>query len=230
MASPAQTTSSSPSNLRLIDTSQLCESCAAHISPVGHGHNTSSPHAPQSNINNSSSSNNNNNSDNNERNEPSTSTFTPTETPEASSSVSTPAPAPAPAPTATTEDIVQLIMISELRSAEEKLEQGHADLETARRAFEHERRGVLASMRNARESLRVATDGYWQNTHDLSVAMTVFRREKHEFENAKAELEREKAALEEAREAFEAEVQAAHTRGERRKKIWRRVTGWLGRR
>ncbi|ETI27299.1 hypothetical protein G647_09489 [Cladophialophora carrionii CBS 160.54] len=151
MASPAQTTSSSPSDLRLVDTSQLCESCAAQISPVGHGHNASSPHAPQSNSNNSG---------NNERNKPSTSTFTPTETPEASSSVNTTAPAPAPAPTATTEDIVQLIMISELRSAEEKLEQGHADLETARRAFEHERRGVLASMRNARESLRVATDGY----------------------------------------------------------------------
>ncbi|EXJ57896.1 hypothetical protein A1O7_05319 [Cladophialophora yegresii CBS 114405] len=227
MTSPAQITSSSPSNLVLVDTSKLCETCAAQILPAGHGHNSDS----NSSSNNNNNNNNNNhyhhhhNNNNSEGIEPSTSTFTPPETSEASSSVS----APAPAPTATTEDIVQLIMISELRSAEEKLEQGHADLEVARRAFNHERRGVLASMRNAREALRVATDGYWQNTHDLSVAMTVFRREKHEFENAKAALEEARAALNTEREAFEAEVQAANTRGERRRKIWRRLTGWLGR-
>jgi chromosome segregation ATPase len=138
-------------------------------------------------------------------------------------------------------------MISEVRDAEEKVEREAANLDAARRAFEHERRGVLASMRNARAALRTATDGFWQDTHDLAEAMAAFRREKHEFETAKADLEREKAAVEEARqalnlerEALEAERQAAEAEveeggaatgeGGRKRKLWRRVAGWLGRR
>ncbi|KIW66439.1 hypothetical protein PV04_05774 [Phialophora macrospora] len=254
MASFERNTSSSPSHFRLVNTDDLCETCAALVSSVDRGHNTSSQGAPQSSSSSSNSSNNNNNSTGNGNgngdngtNEPSISTPQSSEISEPSSNIVARAAAPVP----TTDDIIQLIMISELRDAEEKLEREGAkleregtklerevaDLEAARRAFEHERRGVLASMRNAREALRTATDDYWQNTHSLSVAMTAFRREKHEFETEKAAVEEARQALNLEREAFEAERQAAEVeeggatgKGRRKRKLWRRVAGWLGRR